>query len=212
MNFIAVAQTLEVGGDAVAAALAADNLICALYFMTIFYITRNIGPEQTPQEKGAPKGKGPAEDLTEKEREQQELFENASEDQKISVYDAALSLGFSSIVCYLSSLVASNVLHKGGLLIPIATFITVALATLAPKRLEKIAPAGEGLASIIMQFFFAAVGASGSIQKVLALAPLLFVFSFLQVYIHLILILVVGKMFKVGCLISIPQMGTLDLI
>ncbi len=46
VNFIAVAQTLEISGDAVAAALAADNLICALYFMAIFYITRNVGPEE----------------------------------------------------------------------------------------------------------------------------------------------------------------------
>jgi uncharacterized membrane protein len=200
VNFIAVAQTLEVGGDAVAAALAADNLICALYFMTIFFITRNIGPEPAQNNSNATSQAKEGENttnLSEMENQQGERFENASSDeQKISVYDAALSLGFSSIVCLVSSHVASNVLNKGGLLIPIATFITVALATLAPKRLEKISPAGEGLSSIIMQFFFAAVGASGSIQKVLALAPLLFLFSFLQVYIHLILILGVGKVFK----------------
>ena len=48
-------------------------------------------------------------------------------------------------------------------------------------------------ASLIMQFFFACVGASGSIQKVLQLAPLLFLFSFMQIAVHLILILGVGS-------------------
>ena len=44
-----------------------------------------------------------------------------------------------------------------------------------------------------LQFFFATVGMSGAISKVLTMAPLLFVFSFLQVAIHLALILLIGR-------------------
>ena len=63
MNFIAVSQTLEVAGDAVAAALAADNLICALYFMAIFYVTRKIGPEQSGGNGGDDKGEEEEEEI-----------------------------------------------------------------------------------------------------------------------------------------------------
>ena len=175
VNFIAVSQSLNISSDVVAAALAADNLICALYFMAIFYIARNIGPEK------------------EKVEEEKDSPVDEDGDMNISVYNAGLALGFSSVVCYLSSLVANNVVQRGGTLIPIATLITVFVATVAPRLLEPIASAGEGLALLIMQFFFACVGMSGSIQKVLALAPLLFLFSFFQVFIHLLLIFLVGK-------------------
>ena len=180
VNFIAVSQTLNISSDVVAAALAADGLICALYFMTIFYIARNIGPEEEEQKE---------------EEEEKERQKNSSKDQDmhISIYNAGLALTFSSAVCFLSSIVANHVLNRGGILIPVATLISVTLATLAPKLLEPIASAGEGLALLIMQFFFACVGMSGSIQKVVALAPLLLLFAFSQVYIHLLFIFLVGK-------------------
>ena len=47
-----------------------------------------------------------------------------------------------------------------------------------------------------MQLFFAAVGANGSIAEVLCSAPALFAFSFLQVFIHLFLLLGVGKLLR----------------
>lgn len=44
--------------------------------------------------------------------------------------------------------------------------------------------------------FFAVVGAGGSIQNVFRTAPSIFMFAFVQVTVHLILILGLGKLFR----------------
>jgi uncharacterized membrane protein len=66
------------------------------------------------------------------------------------------------------------------------------MATLFPRLLAPLAPAGEGLAKILLQTFFAVVGASGSVRGVLATAPALFLVSALQVAVHLGITLWVG--------------------
>ena len=43
-----------------------------------------------------------------------------------------------------------------------------------------------------LQIFFAAIGANGSIQQVLSTAPQLFLFSLVQIAVHLVLILAAG--------------------
>ena len=45
---------------------------------------------------------------------------------------------------------------------------------------------------LCLQIFFAAIGANGSIQQVLSTAPQLFLFSLLQIAVHLVLILAAG--------------------
>lgn len=42
MNYVGVAETLGITGSAQAAGLAADNLLCAAYFATIFHLARHI--------------------------------------------------------------------------------------------------------------------------------------------------------------------------
>ena len=113
--------------------------------------------------------------------------------------------------------------------IPVITLITVLLATLFPGQLKPLAASGEGLAAIILSYFFAAVGelkgythsvckaaaaehprfpmcsllrdafgagANGNVRAVFTQAPVLFVFSLLQIGIHLVLILAAGKAMK----------------
>ena len=45
VNYVGVAETLEMGRAAQAAGLAADNLLCALYFATLFHLARHIPPD-----------------------------------------------------------------------------------------------------------------------------------------------------------------------
>jgi hypothetical protein len=42
VNFVAVAAVTGIDGVMVSAALAADNLICALYFTSLYALARNI--------------------------------------------------------------------------------------------------------------------------------------------------------------------------
>ena len=46
MNYVGVAETLDMGPAAQAAGLAADNLLCALYFATLFHLARHIPPDK----------------------------------------------------------------------------------------------------------------------------------------------------------------------
>lgn len=56
INFVAVAAVTGIDGVMVSAALAADNLICALYFTSLYALARNIPPDsdQKQAKSGAP--------------------------------------------------------------------------------------------------------------------------------------------------------------
>ena len=47
VNYVGVAETLGISGSAQAAGLAADNLLCAAYFATIFHLARHIPADDT---------------------------------------------------------------------------------------------------------------------------------------------------------------------
>lgn len=51
---------------------------------------------------------------------------------------------------------------------------------------------------LLFQIFFATVGANGSIASVINTAPSLFLFSFIQIAVHLAIILGVGKVLGLG--------------
>ncbi|KAK6155654.1 hypothetical protein DH2020_009902 [Rehmannia glutinosa] len=52
------------------------------------------------------------------------------------------------------------------------------------------------MALILMQVFFAVVGASGSIRNVISTAPSIFLFALVQISVHLAIILGLGKLFR----------------
>jgi len=52
VNYVGVARALDMGASAQAAGLAADNLLCVLYFSTIFQLARALPPD--PPAAGAP--------------------------------------------------------------------------------------------------------------------------------------------------------------
>lgn len=52
MNYVGVAETLGITGSAQAAGLAADNLLCAAYFATLFHLARHIPADSQEASKG----------------------------------------------------------------------------------------------------------------------------------------------------------------
>lgn len=50
VNYVGVAETLSIGASAQAAGLAADSLICALYFAGLFKLASRIGPDPVSQQ------------------------------------------------------------------------------------------------------------------------------------------------------------------
>lgn len=48
VNYVAIAEALEVSPSVLAAGLAADNVICAVYFTTLFALASRVPAEPSP--------------------------------------------------------------------------------------------------------------------------------------------------------------------
>uniref|UniRef100_A0ACD5ZIN2 Uncharacterized protein n=1 Tax=Avena sativa TaxID=4498 RepID=A0ACD5ZIN2_AVESA len=181
VNYVAVSEALEVTPSVLAAGLAADNVICALYFTTLFALAANIPAEETSHQSG---GDGESTTTT---------TATAAGGDKLPVLQSATAMAVSFAICKAGKSMTSLLGIKGGSL-PCITAVVVSLATLFPNHLGKLAPSGEALAVILMQVFFAVVGANGSISNVINTTPGIFAFAFVQITVHLLLILGAGKL------------------
>ncbi|KAG0610236.1 hypothetical protein M758_7G049300 [Ceratodon purpureus] len=175
VNYVAVTEALGASPSIVAAGLAADNLICAIYFTTLFALASKIPPDASSVSgtEGAPvEGR-----------------------EKVQVLEGSIAIALSATICASGVALAKYLGFQGGSITCI-TAIVVALATMFPSLVGSLAPSGEGIAIILMQIFFATVGANGSVRNVIKTAPALFFFSLAQIAVHLGIIIGVGKLFK----------------
>ncbi|XP_059451522.1 uncharacterized protein LOC132182315 isoform X3 [Corylus avellana] len=114
---------------------------------------------------------------------------------KLPVLQAATAIATSFLICKTSTFLTSIYGIQGGNL-PAITATVVILATLFPTQFGYLAPAGDAIAQVLMQVFFAVVGASGSIWNVINTAPSIFMFALVQVSVHLAVVLGLGKLFR----------------
>ncbi|KAL0299565.1 UNVERIFIED_CONTAM: putative membrane protein YjcL [Sesamum radiatum] len=177
VNYVAISEALEVTPSVLAAGLAADNVICAIYFTTLFALASKI----------------PAESAT--STTDGGLNEESESGNKLPVLQTATALAVSFIICKSASLL-TNYLGIQGATLPTITAIVVLLATMLPNQFAYLAPSGEAMALILMQVFFAVIGASGSIRSVISTAPSIFLFAFVQIGVHLGIILGLGKLLR----------------
>lgn len=130
VNYVGVAETLGISSSAQAAGLAADNLICAVYFATLYALARGIPPDTNAADPNA--------DL----REEQQ--------KTITVLHGTSALAISFVICYVG-VACAKAWGLTGSLIPIVTAATVMIATLFPGALAPYVSSAEGIAAIIMQ-------------------------------------------------------------
>ncbi|XP_058205988.1 uncharacterized protein LOC131319645 isoform X1 [Rhododendron vialii] len=177
VNYIAISEALGVSPSVLAAGVAADNVICAIYFVVLFALASKIPSEASalPNDPTA----------------------NMESDSgsKLVVTQTAAALAASFAICKFATWLTKLFGIKGGDL-SVITAIVVFLATVLPKHFGYLAPGGEAIAVVLMQIFFAVVGANGSIRNIILTAPNIFVFAFIQVTIHLAVILGLGKLFR----------------
>ncbi|MQL86451.1 hypothetical protein Taro_018986, partial [Colocasia esculenta] len=121
------------------------------------------------------------------------LARESNSGNKLPVLQSASALALSFAICKISIYITHRFGLQGGKL-PCITAVAVALATLFPSQLCHLVPAGEAMAVILMQVFFVVVGANGSIWNVINTAPGIFAFAFVQLVVHLAVILGVGKL------------------
>ncbi|CAN6249045.1 unnamed protein product [Urochloa humidicola] len=177
VNYVAVSEALGVSPSVLAAGLAADNIICALYFTTLFALAAKIPKEDEVHTLDANGVEQPA----------------VAGDGNTSNLRSAVAMAAAFAICKAGKMATAALGIRGGSL-PCITAIVVALATLFPSQVGKLAPAGEAMAVILMQVFFAVVGANGSVGNVLNTTPSIFAFAFVQISVHLLLTLGIGRL------------------
>jgi len=176
VNYVAISEALGLTPSVLAAGVAADNLISALYFMALFSLATNIPAEPktataSPTKDGEPDEGGGA---------------------RLFVLNGGAAVALSFIICKAGSAMAARLGLQGGTL-PCVTALVVFLATAFPCPLGRLAPAGECLALILMQLFFAVVGANGNVVDAVTRAPSVFAFALVQVSVHLAVVLAAGR-------------------
>lgn len=176
LNYMATAKALELqSGDLLAAGVAADNLAMTLYFLVLFALPslpwlRRRYVSRVPEN----------------------AIEVDDSAPRINVRGMATALAIAVSVCAVGfGLAEATGWSSSGILV--VTALIVGFATVFPRRLGALAGAHE-LGVLLMQVFFAAIGASASIHLVIRHGVMLFVFAVVILTVHLVAILVAGRL------------------
>jgi len=178
MNYVAVAAALKLhSGDLLSAGVAADNLVMTLYFLLLFAL-----PE-IPWLRRRYLDRVKVADV--------DTNGGYWENRAISLHDLAASVAVAAAACALGYGIAAWMGWQGGGILVLTALVVVA-ATLFPRQIGRLGGAEE-TGTLLMQVFFAAIGASANIGVVLRVGPILMVFAATILLVHLVLILLAGK-------------------
>lgn len=188
INFVAVSDTLGIKGTHISAAIAADNIVVALYFTFLF----SVAKPSLKNFKVIPTNK--ESDLLLVKENMIKTNKNVEENRKnITILSLSLCLTVSSFLVAVGKMITNRLLPKGTSSLSLASIITVFAVTLFPKFFSNLKSSGTTVGTLFMQMFFTASGACGSIPLVLQSAPILFVFSAFNIIIHYIMLMFIGK-------------------
>ena len=184
MNYVASAEALQMNSaDLLTAGVAADNLMMTIYFIILFTL-----PSVKYLVKIFPTHHEDSKDDTSLD------VNEANENNKIEIIDMAMALAISLSICAVGFALADIISIKGSGILIITALILI-VATIFPNQISAINGADK-IGILLMQVFFAAIGASANILVVLKFGPILFVFAALILFIHLTFLLAAGKLFK----------------
>ena len=181
LNYMAASEALGLrSGDLLAAGIAADNLVMTLYFLVLFALP-SVGWLRRRYANRV--------EVAEAEFDTEDAVGST-----ITLGGMATALAVAVTLCALGYGLASWFgWSSAGILL--VTALTVTIASLRPGWMGEIAGAYE-VGVLLMQLFFAAIGASANIGVVLRVGPLLFVFAALILTVHLMTILAAGRLLK----------------
>lgn len=206
VNFAAMASAFEVPGETTSAAVVADNLLMTLYFFVLiaipsikFFRNKFTHPHMDEVE---------ARGVDEEAKTQAAAFWGK---KPISLCDIAINLAISVIVVWSSTEIAGfisaafptnqgSVVNDviGGLFgnkYLIITTISMIIATIFSKPLEKLGGSQE-IGTYLIYLFFFVIGAPASIKAIFLNAPLLLVFCAIMVAVNMLFCFIFGKIFK----------------
>tara|TARA_R110002096_G_scaffold416576_3_gene619728 strand:- start:174793 stop:175923 length:1131 start_codon:yes stop_codon:yes gene_type:complete len=183
-NFVGVANAIEFTESSVmTASIAADNVV-GVSFMALLIAIPSI---QFIAKKFSYDANSDEYDDTDQIVEEEKPF---------AVERAILGLGLAFLVVVISNVI-SDMIGYPPIRLLILTAITVAMATFAHEKMAKLTEAFPiGIA--IMYLFLGAIGASVDIITMLESGMLLALFAFIILSVHLVTILALCKIFKIG--------------
>jgi uncharacterized membrane protein len=184
INFVAVAETLQITGSVVSAAIAADNVVVAIYFAMLFALAKETASLPNSDE-SIVQVQGDFEySITESSN-------NPSSEMDLP--SVAMALSVSASLVTIGGFFTKLILPKGTSSLPLTSALTVIAATVFPHFFSRIRTAGTALGIVFIQMFFAVSGAAGSIRLVFQQAPALFAFSVAQVAAHFGILMGIGR-------------------
>jgi uncharacterized membrane protein len=188
MNFAAVAEVLGMRDGAVlTGAVAADNLVSAIFFFTLFGLSGITALASWYVSPGSRPGRRVADSP-------------AVENERLSTRELAFALFYATAICAIGFTIERQLAIKGTAVLTI-TLLSVLFATVMPATAGRLI-AAERLGFVLMQMFFATIGASANIAVALSTGPILFVYALGIVTIHLLFTLIAGRMFR----LSLPEL------
>lgn len=189
VNFVAVCDATGATGSAVTAALAADNLVVAAFFLALFALSRGHRPRESPPPAPPAAATARAAAVASLGGE-----ETAPAFVHLSARQMAACVALSATFCVAArGVLAAGLLPAALGVVPTVTLLVVAAATAVPAALAPYRATGGVLGAALMQVFFAATGATGRVATVVASAPAWAAFSAVQLGVHLLVMLAVGE-------------------
>ena len=185
LNFVAVAETFQMSANVVSAAIAADNIVVALYFAFLFAISKA--------------GESNSQSITAAElpvTDPESVQDNTNARSDISLTTVTRALTCASALVATGKLITQVIFPGGFSSLPVTSALTVFFATIFPKFFAEIRSAGTTVGILCVQLFFAASGAAGSIPLVVRQAPALFAFSAAQIALHFAFLMTVGRILR----------------
>jgi uncharacterized membrane protein len=182
LNFVAVAAALQLSPGALAAALAIDNVMALVYFPLCAWLGRD---ERDPLLE-----RDDETTAAESTQTEEEAAVHPSSDDRVGAQSAALAIALA-VAASARALAAR---FAPGFDLPLATFLTVALATAAPRALAPISSIGGDLGTTCIFLFFATAGWTGGAlgSALLTGGPPLLAFLTILYAVHLAVVLGVG--------------------
>ena len=180
INYAGAAEAVGLrDGDLLTAGVAADNLMMAVYFLVLFALP-SIGWLRARYPVRAARAASAAEAVPDA--------------APLTLSAMASGLAVAASVCALGFGLAAW-LDLGPVGILIVTALIVAFATLRPAASERLA-ASEPLGVLLMQVFFATIGASANLAVVIRVGPWLLVFAAVILSVHLLTLLTAGWLLR----------------
>ena len=189
INFVAVADTLNIDGSVVSAAIAADNVVVALYFALLFYLAKP----------GDENGDATISSSSKEETLQlpslgDDIVVVANEETQYPITTSSIAYSIASASCLVTiGEMLTRAICPSLSSMVITSILTVLAATVYPRWFQKLRSSGSAIGILLLQMFFAASGASGSLLLVFRRAPSLIAFSMMQILIHFLVLLGIGR-------------------